>query len=182
MLNNKPLLLGIILVLAGLRFIIVPWMDLQDEQKQQLETLTKRLVRSQVLVEHRAELNELKDRQDLVVNQLLRGMRTSPSTAEYQLEFQQQMQQLLESNNVNLLLFDWLSDTDLKAFNAHRARVSLRFDGAVADVVKTHLMLEQNYPGLLIRDLNTSWRGGLSKESKITVTMMLESDYVVGTP
>jgi hypothetical protein len=182
MLNNKPLLLGIILLLAGLRFIIVPWMDYQDEQKQQLETLTKRLVRSEALVEFRTELTEQKQLQDTAVTRLLADLQQSPSTEQYQLEFQQQMQQLLESNNVSLLLFDWLSDTDLKAFNAHRARVSLRFEGTIADIVKTHLLLEQKYPSLLIRDLNTSWRGGLSKESRVAVTMMLESDYRVEAP
>lgn len=182
MLNNKPLLLGIILLLAGLRFIIVPWMDYQDEQKQQLETLTKRLVRSEALVEFRTELTEQKQLQDTAVSKLLTGLQQSPSTEQYQLEFQQQMQQLLESNKVSLLLFDWLSDTDLKTFNVHRARINLRFEGTIADIVKTHLVLEQNYPSLLIRDLNTSWRGGLSKESRVTVTMMLESDYRVEMP
>ncbi len=182
MLNNKPLLIGIILLLAALRFLIVPWMDYQDEQKQQLETLTKRLVRSEALLEFKDQLYQQKDQQDIVVGQFTDQLEQSTSVQQYQLELQQRLQQLIETRNAKMELFDWLSDSDLKAFSMHRARINLRFTGQLSDVIALHLMIEQQYPHAQILDLNTSWTGDLTKGRNLNVTMLIEADYRVITP
>ncbi len=182
MLNNKPLLIGIILLLAALKFLIVPWMDYQDEQKQQLETLTKRLVRSEALLEFKDQLYQQKDKQDTAVAQFTDKLEQSVSVQQYQLEFQQRLQQLIETKNAKLELFDWLSDADLKAFNIHRARINLRFTGQLSDVMAIHLMIEQQFPYAQILDLNTSWVGDLTKGRNLSVTMLIEADYQVIAP
>lgn len=182
MLNNKPLLIGIVLLLAALRFLIVPWMDYQDEQRQQLETLTKRLVRSEALLEFKEQLYQQKDKQDIVVAKFTGKLEQSASVQQYQLELQQRLQQLIENKNAKLELFDWLSDSDLKALNMHRARINLRFTGQLSDVIGIHLMIEQQFPFAQILDLNTSWIGNLGKGRNVTVTMLIEADYRVTAP
>ena len=58
MLRNKPLLLTILAILVLARFVLVPLQQQQQAQYQQLDALTKRLQRSEALLQQKQKLEK----------------------------------------------------------------------------------------------------------------------------
>ena len=134
--TKKNLLVAVLAVLLAIKFVIQPWLTYLDEQKQELQTLTKKLNRSEslLLVETQVQANELKLQQASEL--LLQSVAKTTDATAYRIQFQQQLQSLMESYNVQLAFFEWLSDSNLNAFSVQRGRLSIRLKGNVADVAK----------------------------------------------
>lgn len=56
--ERRRLLIGALVVLASLRFLILPWIDQQAEAREQLEVLTQRLDRSTGVVLNRSAITD----------------------------------------------------------------------------------------------------------------------------
>ncbi|MBU1311529.1 MAG: hypothetical protein KKE30_18560 [Gammaproteobacteria bacterium] len=181
MARNKLLIfvLGLLLVL---RFVLVPWLDWQDEQATKLRTLTKQLVRSEALLEAREDVLKQSGNASQRAEVLKSGLIKTTDAAQYRIEFQQELQKKLDSMNVQLASFEWMSDQDLRVFSIQRGRINLRLQGKLADIVLAHGMLELDYPGLQIRDLRAIWQGPLNVYSVVELQMLSELDYLVQKP
>lgn len=177
MLQNKPLMLGIVALLVFLRFVLVPWQAYQEELHQQLDALSKRLQRSEALLSQQQQLNESQAQLQQQLTTLLQPFPAVEAAAQYRLQLQQQLQQLAAEHQVSVTFFDWLSDTPLNVFNLQRARINLRLQGNAASVMAVHLLLEQRYTHFIIRDLRGSWRGAISPDSQVEFTLLIEADY-----
>ena len=177
MLRNKPLLLAILAILVLARFVLVPLQQQQQAQYQQLDALTKRLQRSEALLEQKQTLESLQAEQQQQLSQLLQPFPLVANSSQYRLQLQQQLQKLAAAQGVSVTFFDWLSDTPLQVFNLQRGRVSLRIKGTAANVMQLHTQIEQQFPHFMLRDLRSSWRGDLNQFSEIELTLLFEADY-----
>lgn len=177
MLQNKPLLLSIIGLLALIRFVLLPLHQHQQVLYQQLESLNKRLQRSEALVQQQQQLQLLQSEQKQQLTVLLQPFPKVSSSSQYRLQLQQQLQQLAAGHGAAVTFFDWLSDAPLQVFNIQRARISLRITGPAANVMQAHAMIEQQYPHFIQRDLRGSWRGSLTPQSEVELTLLFEADY-----
>lgn len=177
MLQNKPLLLGLIAVLAFIRFAVLPWHDYQQSQYQQLAAVSKRLQRSEALLQQQQQLLQWQQQQQQQLDALLAPYPLVSSAADYRLQLQQQLQQLSAGNNVSVTYFDWLSDTPLEVFDLIRGRMSLRLQGPAGNIMQVHSQLEQQFSHFILRDIKGSWRGELSPQSDIELSLLIEADY-----
>ncbi|MEH8015825.1 hypothetical protein MN202_01150 [Rheinheimera muenzenbergensis] len=177
MLQNKSLLIGTIVVLALLRFVLLPLQQHQQELYQQLEGLNKRFQRSEALLQQQQQLQLLQAEQQQQLTQLLLPFPKVSSSSQYRLQLQQQLQQLAAAQGAAVTFFDWLSETPLQVFNLHRGRISLRIKGPAAKVMLVHALIEQQYPHFIQRDIRGSWRGSLTAQSEVELTLLFEADY-----
>lgn len=177
--NRNKLLLSILALLLFLRFVMVPWIEWQDEQSVQLQTLTKRLVRSESLLAVRGDVvNQFETAKQKAI-ELKQGLGETTDPTQYRVDFQEKLQAKLDATQVQLSSFEWLSDQDVGAFAIKRGRVNLRLKGALADIVQAHATLELDYPGLQIKDLRASWQGPLNEYSSVEMQLLIELDYLV---
>ena len=95
MLRNKPLLLTILAILVLARFVLVPLQQQQQAQYQQLDALTKRLQRSEALLQQKQKLALLQTEQQQYLNQLLQPFPVVANSSQYRLQLQQQLQKPL---------------------------------------------------------------------------------------
>jgi len=177
--NRNKFMLSVLALLVFLRFVLVPWVEWQDEQNIQLQTLTKRLVRSESLLAARDEVIAQSSNAKQKSNELKLGLAVTSEAAQYRVEFQEHLQAKIDSINVQLSSFEWLSEQDTGAFSIKSGRVNIRLKGAIADIVQAHAMLEIDYPGLEIKELRGSWQGPFNQYSVVEMQFLIEVDYLV---
>jgi hypothetical protein len=176
-LQNKPLLIGLIAFLVVIKFVLLPLQQKQQDVYQQLDSLTKRVQRSEALIAQQQELLQWKDRQQQQLQTLLAPFPVVNNATQYRLQLQQQMQLLAAEHKVSVTFFDWLSDSPLEVFNLYRGRVSLRIEGSAANVMRWHGQLEQQFPQFILRDIRGNWRDVLTADSRIELNLLIEVDY-----
>jgi hypothetical protein len=176
--QNKNLI-WLLAFLLALRFVVVPWLEWQDEQFVRLQTLAKRLDRSEALLTAKEQVISQAAQADSVADELMQGLAVVPAAAEYKISFQQQLQQQLESAQVQLLLFEWNSDRSLSVFDLQRGRINLRLKGTYPNLLKVHAQLEQGFPGIQIRELRAGWSEALRASSEIELQLVVDLDYRV---
>jgi hypothetical protein len=177
MLQNKTLLLALLAVLVFIRFGIVPWHAYQQQQYQQLDAVTKRLQRSQALLQQQQQLQQWQAQQQQEVSALLAPYPMVSSASDYRLQLQQQLQQLAAANSVSVTFFDWLSDTPLQVFNLVRGRISLRLQGPAGNIMLVHSLIEQQFSHFNLRDIKANWRADLNAQSDVELSLLIEADY-----
>ena len=177
--NRNKFMLSILALLVFLRFVLVPWIEWQDEKNIELQTLTKRLVRSEALLAARDEVLAQSEVAKQKSSDLKLGLAITSDTAQYKVEFQEDLQAKLDAMNVQLSSFEWLSEQEIGAFAIKTGRVNVRFKGAVADIVQAHAMLEIDFPGLVVKDLRANWQGPFNEYSVIEMQLLIEVDYLV---
>jgi hypothetical protein len=178
---KKNMLLAVLGLLLAIKFVVQPWLAYLDEQQQELQTLTKKLNRSEALLQVQAEVEANEQALKEQTQQLLQTIALAKDAAAYRIEFQQQLQMMLESYQVQLVLFEWLSDSELNAFSASRGRVSLRLKGSVADIARSHVAMEQQMKHITFSDLKASWQGPLQPGHVVEMAVLIEVDYRVDT-
>lgn len=177
MLQNKQLLLAIVAILALLRFVVVPLQQHQQDLYQQLDALTKRLQRSEALVQQQEQFQSSYTAAQQQLEELLLPFPVVAGSSQYRLALQQQLQQLASANNAAVTFFDWVSDTPLPVFDLQRGRVTLRIKGTAANVMQLHSQIEQKFPHFISRDIRSSWRGSLTPQTDVELTLLFELDY-----
>ncbi len=177
--TKKSILLGLLGLLLAIKFVIQPWLVYLDEQQQELQTLTKKLNKSEALLQVRSEVEANEKALKKQTQQLLQTIALTKDAAAYRIEFQQQLQMMLESYQVQLVLFEWLSDSELNAFSASRGRVSMRLKGSVADIARSHVAIEQQMKNVTFSDLKASWQGPLQPGQTVEMAVLIEVDYRV---
>ena len=167
------------MALIAIKFLILPWLEYLESQKQELQTLTKKLTRSEALliVKEQVVANEQAIRQ--MSKDLLQGVAVTKDAASYRVEFQQQLQSTVESYGVQLVLFEWLSDEDLSTFSVTRARLSIRLKGSVGDVARANVAIERQMPHVQIKDLKATWQGELQASHQVELAALIDVDYIV---
>ncbi len=145
-------LLGVALVLLGLRVIVVPWVRAQDEAHDRLAVLTQRLDRSVGVIENRAAIEATRSRLAALAPAEQARFPTPADPQSYRLQVQQQVNQIAASVGLKVSLFDWMVDGELPESGLSYGRVRIRFDGPLRDLVRVHGEFEGQLQNAVVRE------------------------------
>lgn len=149
--ERKKQLLLVIAALVLVRFVAVPIMDAQQERRQGLAMVTQQLERAIRLVEQpgaNQSLAELQQqRAELESTFIAHG-----STGEFRLAAQQRIESVLQANNVQVNLFDWLSNEAVIEDYLMRHQANLVIEGASLNLIQAQLSLLESIQGLSIKE------------------------------
>lgn len=174
---RKKLLIGLALSLAVVRFLILPWISSQDDVRDQLEVLTKRLDRSTGVLLNR----------DAITNTLLRIEKAnatdrsrfpiSEDAESFRLEAQQRVTGIVESQSLRIDVFDWVFDgpPDASGLGFVRGRIYLK-----GDMRRLALLLgslEGDLPNMVVREALYSFENPVSGSGEFRATMTLVADF-----
>ncbi len=176
---NRNLLVLCLIVLVAIKFLFLPWLEYLEDQKQELQTLSKKLTRSEALLLVQDDVIANEKHLTSATQALLEAIPVTQDAAAYRVEFQQQLQSTIENHGVQLILFEWLSDSDMSTLSVMRARLSIRLKGNVSDVARAHVALERQMPFVRIRDLKATWQGNLQTGQEIEFAAIVDLDYVL---
>ncbi len=169
-------LLVLAAVLAALRFAVVPWMQQQAEQRQQLEVLTQRLDRSVAVVQN-AEAMQAALGKVMEVTEAARAPFPLVDDRErFRLEAQRMLAGIAQRGGVTVTLFDWVVDGEAPQAGMAYGRVNASLSGPLDSLVAVHGALEAEMPFAAVRevklDLSRGARPGLSKDPATLALVM----------
>jgi hypothetical protein len=147
--NQKTLLISLLVVLAIMRFIGVPFIDYQAQQITQLNLTSQQLERAIRLLE-----TDISDERILQVSDSLREyegellQHTEANT--FRLQAQRAIQQAVSDYSVQLELFDWLGSEQRQQgyLEVHQARIVLQ--GTSQDVAQAQQATQKLVGGVKV--------------------------------
>ena len=154
------------LVLACIRFIVVPWSQSQVEQRQQLEVLTQRLDRSVGVV---ANAQAIRTAQNKVAEASKAALAPYPVVADrdrFRLDAQRQLAAIAGRGGAKVVLFDWVLDGEAESAGLSYGRVNASLAGPIDRLVAVHGQVEGEMPFAMVREVKVDFGregvGGLS--------------------
>ncbi len=182
---NEPryrVLLALALALAGLRFLVVPWLEHQGERRDALQVLTQRLDRSEGLVEARDTILK----QSSTLTAAAQAARTRYPVAlnsdEFRLLAQQQFSALAQDSGIIITVFDVLLEGEQKEANLKFVRVRLQVEGALNRLARFHGEIEGRMPHALLQSLRIDSSMPIAEPGDPTVQGSLTADLYYAPP
>ena len=170
-------LLGLALVLAALRFVVVPWTQSQVERRQQLEVLTRRLDRSAGVV---ANADAIRGALGKVTASTAIVRQRFPQVADkdnFRLEAQRMLAGIASRGGAKVVLFDWVVDGDAPQAGLAYGRVNARIEGPFDSLVSVHGQIEAEMPFAAVREVTLDFtQDGVSGLSSGTTMVALVMD------
>jgi hypothetical protein len=145
-------LLGVAGALAVVRFVVVPWVETQNEQRQQLEMLTKRLDRSEGVLQNREAIVAARDALARQSEASFAAFPEAVADDDSRLAAQQRIAALASQAGLQVSLFDWLLDGDVEEAGLAYSRASIKVDGPLDRLILMHGDLESALPFAAIRE------------------------------
>lgn len=170
--QQKKILITILLVLAALRFLGVPFLAYQAEQKVRLELTSQQLGRALRLVNNEADIAEVQ-----ALQKQLQSLENSyikhTNSNEFRLTAQQQIQSMVANYNVEVHLFDWLTQREVlpNYLYTHQARTILQ--GELADVIQAQLAIQEQIYGVKVLEFALQEQRS-HREPSVRLTLLLD--------
>ena len=174
--ERTRLLLGLVGVLAVLRFVAVPWMQGQARIHDQLYAITLQLDRAEAIAEAGSELEAQRDSLFSVAEGLAARAPQAVLGSEHRLQVQRELRALVESAGLELKVFEWVLDGEDETAGLSFGRIRLQVQGSLREVAEAHVGIEAGYPNIFVRDLSVTMRrgsGGLGSTASGTLELDL---------
>ena len=172
-------LLGVAGALAVVRFAVVPWVQAQNEQRQQLEVLTKRLDRSEGVIQNRDAIVAARDALAQQSEASFAAFPLAIGDDESRLVAQQRITAMAAQAGLQVSLFDWLLDGDVEAAGLAYSRASIKMDGPLDRLILMHGDLESALPFAAVREFELKLKSpaGGPTTDPASVVMVLDLFY-----
>ena len=181
---RRRLLLGVVAVLALLRFAVVPWLDAQADARERLQVLTQRLDRSVGVVQNReAILSAAAALRASTADS--RGRFPIAASAEaFRLDEQRRIGAVVAGAGLKLALFDWVLEGTVPDGGLAYGRVRFQVEGALRDVIRVHGELEGGLPNIAVREvlLNLGMATTQANETSATMAVVADSFFRLQGP
>lgn len=151
--SRLPALLGLLLVLGALRFGIVPWAQSQDASREELEVLTRRLDRSEGVVQNRTAIVAAREALAANSGSVLARFPASASADQFRLTTQQRVGAVAQAAGVQVTVFDWVLEGRVDDAGLAYGRARIAFEGPLRDVARAHGELEAALPNAAVREV-----------------------------
>jgi hypothetical protein len=145
-------LVGLAGALAVVRFAVVPWVQAQNEQRQQLELLTKRLDRSEGVIQNREAIVAARDALRQESEASFAAFPVAVGDDDSRLAAQQRITAMAAQAGLQVSLFDWLLDGEASEAGLAYSRASIKIDGPLDRLILMHGDLESSLPFAAVRE------------------------------
>jgi hypothetical protein len=169
-------LLGLAVLLAVLRLVVVPWTQSQGETRQQLEVLTQRLDRSAGVVGSKEHILAARAALEKSTSVTRKAFPLVQDRERFRLEAQRQISAVAAGGNAKVTLFDWIIDGTAPDAGLAYGRANVKLDGALEKLVALHGELEGRMPNLAIREAKVDLGRGATGIGPTPASLLLVVD------
>jgi hypothetical protein len=127
--HNLVLLL---VLLAGSRFVLVPFLQWQSEIITDIRGKAQHLNKLQALIENQGKFKAIQDQLNSTIKQTREDFFVSDESTK--LRIQRQVEDVLSTHEVNMDRFRWVFDQ--KSASVRTLRASIRYEGETAAIIK----------------------------------------------
>lgn len=174
-------LLSIILLLAVIKFVIVPVFTWQDEVLADISYLEKKQDKINSLLKNSKSNNRVNDELILMLTPANKLLFPLQKEASFKLKQQERIETLLAKYKLQVQHVGWQVSTYFNKLSIVRYPIEIRFTGKTLDAIDFINALEIATPHIDIRDFNFSFRGQIDKNlgritAKITLHLYVEKN------
>ncbi|WP_258807320.1 hypothetical protein [Pseudidiomarina sp. CB1] len=178
--SSQQRLLVIAGLLAAIQFLVLPFIEFQNQQHDELALLQQRLTRSEQLLENSDALNKAWETVTANEAALLEAIPAASDKTMHRIAVQGEIQNIARANEITVDEFNWLTDARFVSDTVEVQRVKIRLQGSASQVAKTQVELTQKLPSIRFVDVNltpynTRSRGSAAaKEPQVRIELLLE--------
>lgn len=175
--GRRRLLIGFLIALVSIKFVVLPWLTIQSDQRERLDVLTKRLDRAIGVIANRGSITSSLADLERANSDDRQRFPQAPGLEGFRLQEQQRVVGLLESKGLKLEAFDWILDSppDGTGLGFCRGRLSLR--GELRMLALLLGEVEGRLPNMVVKEVSFNLerpaRGALDTNAVVT----LVADY-----
>jgi hypothetical protein len=166
-------------VLAALRVLIVPWAGAQGEAHERLQVLTRRLDRSQGVVQAREAIGKAGTVLKTQGGVLEARFPTAPDPQAFKLEAQRDLERLARASSMEIKIFDVVAEGEIPKSGLSYARVRLAVYGTLRNAARLHAEIEGGLANSAIREWQATVAnaGASSGDSPADVVVVADLFY-----
>lgn len=170
-------LLAFAALLAAVKFLLLPWLDHQAEGVERLEVMTQRLDRSVGVIANReAIIKAVEQVESSTVAARLRFPDVSDPQG-FRLTVQQGLGGAAAQASVNVRVFEWIVDGEVKPARLAFSRARVQMDGGFRTLAAFQASLEGEYPNMTIREINLSAPAMIGAPDESLASLTLVADF-----
>jgi len=175
--SRNRLLLMLAIGLAGIKFLVLPWIEQQAAAAERLAVLTQRLDRSTGVVQNRESIRKAVDEVEKSTITARTRFPDEPDVEGYRLGVQQNIGSAGTTAGVTLKAFEWIVDGEVKPARLVYSRARVQFEGGFRNLVTLQANLESRYPNMVIRELNLSSSAMIGAPDESLASLTLVADF-----
>jgi len=181
--SRNQVLFAVAGALVVIRFVIVPWLDWQAEQRDALAVMTQRLDRAVGVIENRVAI----DKGVIEVEKNVVGLRerfpSEPDLETFRLQSQQQVAAIATEFGLNLRVFEWVLDGEDPDARLVHSRSRVQLEGSARALAKGQANLETRLSNVAVREVILNFRNpsvGPDDQGSLTLVMDLYRRPIAG--
>ncbi|REL30228.1 hypothetical protein [Thalassotalea euphylliae] len=141
LLNNKPLMLGVIAFLAAIKFILLPVLDWQEDKLTSIGVLEERLLKTERLLSNESKMAEAVSSLSVKVGGLDDLLFTQgQDVVQFQLGHQEVIEGLLSENKLSVKRTSWLMPSKTDEYEEHKVEITV--SGSFKQLMTSLLAIE----------------------------------------
>lgn len=181
--NKMTLLLSLVVVLAGVKFGLLPVLDWQADKLEQIDSIERRNEKAQRLLDQQQAIFMQLASTGKQYKQTAEAFPVYPESATFRLQSQVMFEQILKQDELSTRRFFWRSDTDTQVQgNLHKAAFNASVYGSAKNFVMLQSKLAHQYPDYRMTNMSLNLSNYNEKSlGRVNVTFTVESYYWKGS-
>lgn len=173
------LLVLIALILAAVKFLLVPWIEKQGEAAEQLSVLTRRLDRSEGVIQNRVAIERSRQEVEATISDARKRFPDAADASAFRLDAQQKITAVGTQTGLSLKIFEWILDEQVPEARLGYSRARIQFEGGFMNLVKAQTTLEADFPNMVIREFifNAATPIGSANQSLASLTVVADFHF-----
>jgi hypothetical protein len=153
MTNNRARALMFVAVALGtIQFLLLPWIQFRSELRDEVQALTKRLDRSEAVLNNKDEMQALSQKLQTTSGPILQLIPAPENEEAFRLAMQQRVSSMVGESGSTLSVFDWAFSGEIEGTDMRFVRSRITVAGDVASLAKLQALLDVRFPNAVIRD------------------------------
>lgn len=181
--NTKlKFLLFFVVVLAGIKFGLLPVVQWQGETMEEISAIERRNAKAEALLSNQQQLFMNLANKDKAYKALASQFSSFADSSSFRLETRIMFDQILKMDKLNTKRFFWRGDEDEQVSdNLYSASFNATIYGKVKDFAMLQSKLANNYPAYRINNMSGNLSNHTDKSAgQIEVTVTIEAFYYKG--
>lgn len=170
---NQQKLLVVVLILATIRFVLLPVLEWQAQKREQLQVTSQQLERAIRLKNSAPEQESQLAKLQQLTSTALSLYPNANQNTQFRLNIQQQLEQQLTGQGLEVNLFDWLAQQTELNGSIERYQIRMVLQGQPQQIMAAYMHVLINKPWLKVQDIQLRNIMG-SHQPTTTATIDLE--------
>jgi hypothetical protein len=136
-----------------IKYLLVPWVEGQYEDRMRLQALSNKLARSEALLIDQTEILKMRDQSVATVNSFRGRLPLGISADVLRLQTQDRLGAMAAKRSLQVTVFDWILDGAVDAGDTRFAKARLQVSGSVSGFGRFQSEIEGGFPNAVIRSV-----------------------------